>query len=556
MQQVAAMVQYASNVWNALGQEITQEVAALQQQLDHILGIYPSTQNQSFNPAVTQPDSPIAKSYASGSGSGSVAATTAHENPHPRLDASADVSGSGGGSAYPTYSGSATVTGKVWLDNNGDGSIDSTEMDYAGATVDLWRSEDNGATWSVADSDITSNVTQGYNYSLHVGYGYPWPSSYLYKIQVVFPSTFAATIPGTSQINAQGYSQTFSLGAGGTVYTTAGLCSLNVNAMTNSPYSDDPNGPTQQNTVTLRDSIETDNNGGGASALNDITFVNPLNGQPLTGTITLQKALDAITRNRTISGPGAGNLTIQGQGNAGNPFRIFQVTAGVNSTISGLTITGGYKTGPGGGGGGVASSGTLKLSNDRITGNTATYGGGILGAGAAGRVTVSGGTITQNKTSGVGNLQPQGGGGIWVSSGSLTLKNVSVGNNHADNGGFGGGMFIAGGTVTISGGAFQYNHTGKNGGGIYNNSGGTLTLTNNAQFFDNAAVNNGGGMYLNNQSTTTFNGCTVASNTAGSGQGNGVFQYFANQNNQAKVTIQPGGLTDHDDPGGKPFQGT
>src|SRR5579875_945031 len=150
LQLIATIVQDASTIWNTLGQEIIQEVAALQLQVGHILGIDTNTPTPSSNAAASQPssDSGVGQGHASGSGSGSGATTTAHENPHPRLDASADVSGSGGGSAYPTYSASATVTGRVWLDNNGDGSIDSTEMDYAGDTVYLYVSTNGGTTWS------------------------------------------------------------------------------------------------------------------------------------------------------------------------------------------------------------------------------------------------------------------------------------------------------------------------------------------------------------------------------------------------------------------------
>jgi hypothetical protein len=71
VQLIATIVQYANNMWNMLGQEMIQEVASLQQQLDRILGISPNTQAPSSNTSVTQPDSGTAKSSASDSGSGS-----------------------------------------------------------------------------------------------------------------------------------------------------------------------------------------------------------------------------------------------------------------------------------------------------------------------------------------------------------------------------------------------------------------------------------------------------------------------------------------------------
>jgi len=222
LQVIDTIVQDASNIWNTLGQEIVQEVAFLQQQVGRILGINPNTPTPSSNAAVPQPDSGAGQAHASGSGSGSGATTTAHDNPHPRLENAVPLTDSGSGSGSSPYSGSATVTGKVWLDNNGDGSIDNNEMDYAGATVNLFVSTDGGSTWSLKSSTTTSSVQQGYNYSIPVAYGYPWPSSYIYEIQVGIPSYFYATLPGTSQINAQGYSQTFGLSPGGTVYITGG----------------------------------------------------------------------------------------------------------------------------------------------------------------------------------------------------------------------------------------------------------------------------------------------------------------------------------------------
>jgi hypothetical protein len=94
---------------------------------------------------------------------------------------------------------------------------------------------------------------------------------------------------------------------------------------------DDPYGPTQPNTVTLRDAIETGNN---VTPVPQITFIDNQTGQNLGGTITLQAALPAITRSYNIVGPGASTLAVSGN----NSYGLFTVGGGVTSSISGLTI--------------------------------------------------------------------------------------------------------------------------------------------------------------------------------------------------------------------------
>src|SRR5581483_10682323 len=166
--------------------------------------------------------------------------------------------------------------------------------------------------------------------------------NWFYKVQVVFPPYCAATTPSAqSDINAQGYSQVFSLAPGAGQFIPAGLVSMNVNTT-----ADDPNGPLQQNAVTLRDAILTGNK---LKPFPAVTFYKDQQGDQLSGVILLQKALDSIAKSYNITGPGSPWLTVQGQG-AANPFRIFAVNAGVTSTISGLTIQNGFVQNDNGGG--------------------------------------------------------------------------------------------------------------------------------------------------------------------------------------------------------------
>ena len=64
----------------------------------------------------------------------------------------------------------------------------------------------------------------------------------------------------------------------------------------------------------------------------------------LHGTITLASELQ-ITDSVTIDGPGANKVTVSGN----NASRVFEVDAGFNVTISGLTVSHGYAPNFGGG---------------------------------------------------------------------------------------------------------------------------------------------------------------------------------------------------------------
>src|SRR5262249_13341233 len=67
-----------------------------------------------------------------------------------------------------------------------------------------------------------------------------------------------------------------------------------------------------------------------AQAGDTIVFSNGLNG----GTITLTSGELLVNNSLTVQGPGAGQLAISG----GNNSRVFEVAAGVQATLTGLTI--------------------------------------------------------------------------------------------------------------------------------------------------------------------------------------------------------------------------
>jgi hypothetical protein len=125
----------------------------------------------------------------------------------------------------------------------------------------------------------------------------------------------------------------------------------------------------------------------------------------ITGTIGLTSGELLVDKSITISGPGAGELVVDG--NAKN--RVFHVGSGTTVTVSGLTITNGNASGfyPGNEGGGVLNEGaTLALNYCAISGNSAeNEGAGICNDSSGGSASLQ---ISDSVVS--SNSAPHGGG--------------------------------------------------------------------------------------------------------------------------------------------------
>ncbi|KJS12800.1 MAG: hypothetical protein VR67_06245 [Peptococcaceae bacterium BRH_c8a] len=243
----------------------------------------------------------------------------------------------------------------------------------------------------------------------------------------------------------------------------------------------------------------------------------------LTGTIQLSGPLPTIgiTRSLTIEGPGAENLTIDGQ----NQYRVFQFNSG-NVTIKNLTVANGKVTGSTGStggtwgtggtggtgaGGAVYNAGTLNISGSQFSNNSVTGG--------------TGGTAGSAGTGGTGGT---GAGGVVYNTGTLNISGSQFSNNSA-NGGTGGtgGSYDAGGRGGIG-----------EGGAVYNT--GTLTII-NSQFSGNSGtggtggnshydyVNNGGngeGGAVYSAETMTISNSQFTGNSATGGKGG--YSYYEN----------------------------
>jgi hypothetical protein len=321
---------------------------------------------------------------------------------------------------------------------------------------------------------------------------------------------------------------------------------------------------------------------GAATDGDTITFDSALNGQ----TITLTTGALMVTHSVTISGPGAGNLTING----GNNSSVFDVLippvmppASTSVSISGLTITGGKGGDPGGGGILGTTVDTVTLTGDTISGNQATVrtnfdsgGGGVYVSG--GKLVISNSTISNNGVTFNADARNSGGGGVYSNGGEVDVTGSDISHNtlsQASSSGEsgGGGIYENGGTVDVATSTVLDNTVhitsssgGDDGGGGIHSEGGGVNLTQaaidgNSFTLDGGSGgdNGGGGVYEDGGDVTVVvssidgNSLTVQNDTGGDDGGGGLASeggdigvgYSSISNNTANVTDTGG-----DDGGG------
>lgn len=278
---------------------------------------------------------------------------------------------------------------------------------------------------------------------------------------------------------------------------------MNVNTTT-----DDPAGVTQQNTVTLRDAIQTGNKLKPFPAVTFMTL-DPETEQfvPLSGTIYLQSNLDNIEKSYNINGPGYTTLAVDGD----DDTNIFNVNAGVTSTISGLKITDGY--GRATEAGGIGNSGNLTLNNDWICNNRTDGSGGGISNNTGSQLSLQQVLINCNKAA-------SGGGGIFNAGTVYIYNGVTIMQNTSGNGGAGidnaNGTISANSSVTIS----WNTNTGGASGGVLN-AGGKFQIFDGASIYDNKSAGNGGGV-SNSGGTMTLQGVQLYNNNSGA-DGAGIY---------------------------------
>ena len=191
--------------------------------------------------------------------------------------------------------------------------------------------------------------------------------------------------------------------------------------------------------------------------------------------IDLPNGQITINKNLSIVGLGANVLTIRNTQAQGLTSRVFNIQGGI-VRLAGLTITGGNRQDPFGGGGGIYNRGSLTVFACYITGNTDTSisegGGGIFNVSS---LTIINSTVSGNTATG-GNSS---GGGIRNNSnGTLNILNSTVSGNRATGGNRNGGGILAVGNAVISNSTVTDNETPDGGGGILKFNGTTVTIRN------------------------------------------------------------------------------
>ena len=284
--------------------------------------------------------------------------------------------------------------------------------------------------------------------------------------------------------------------------------------------STDDSLPVTPDHTTLRDAVNQANTDGGGDT---IVFAAGLAGS----TITLTQGQLNLNSSMTITGLGANQLNVSG----GASSNIFDVIGGATVSITGLTMSNGLGTQ----GGAISNLGNLTLSNDVISGNSASVGGGIWNKGI---LNSSNDTITGNTV--FGGATGIGGGIYNGNSGVVTSSHDVISNNEVDGGvAAGGGLYNDyGGRMSLTNDVITGNTLvgglDTEGGGLYNAS--VVTSTNNTYSLNvasSASVNNAGGGILN----ITPGNMISMNDTVSNNQSVGVPGSSATQ-----VTAQGGGI--------------
>ena len=257
----------------------------------------------------------------------------------------------------------------------------------------------------------------------------------------------------------------------------------------------------------LRQAIE---DGNGAAGLDNVVFQSGVS-----GTILLTSGQLEISDSLTITGPGAANLSVSGN-NASRVFYIYNDAEVIDVTLSGLTIR----------------DGRTFSGNPDLRGGSSQNGAGIINWYES--LTLDGVTVT-------GNYAYGNGGGLWVSSKyegeTLTIRNSTFSNNEA---GYSGGGIYIGDTgqnntataVLISDSFVTGNTAGTNGGGLFFYDPDDAVVIERTVISGNSAEggllrggigDNGAGggvaLYDTDQGTFTITGSTISGNSGRHGGG-------------------------------------
>ena len=301
-------------------------------------------------------------------------------------------------------------------------------------------------------------------------------------------------------------------------------------------------------------------------------------------TINLTSTLPSIEARGTagkleIVKQGSATLTLNGNnGGSNRDFRIFNIAAGGDFTLSGVTISGAQTSGSG-----AAiynRGGIVSISDCVLTNNIAGEWGGAIRNGASEndgseltlqRCTISnntaadGGGISNHFGADVelynstlsGNTASDQGGAIYsrTTPGSANASTFTVGRSSVlrnNSAGLGGAISNRYGTLNVQGNSQIYGNNATDfGGAIYNH--GTANIT-NATVRDNEAEDSGGGIHNNINGVLDITDSVISGNsvTKYNGVGGGIRSTGSTGSNHSdpKVTITNSQISDNHADGG------
>jgi predicted outer membrane repeat protein len=301
-------------------------------------------------------------------------------------------------------------------------------------------------------------------------------------------------------------------------------------------------------------------------------------------TINLTSTLPSIEARGTagkleIVKQGSATLTLNGNnGGSNRDFRIFNIAAGGDFTLSGVTISGAQTSGSG-----AAiynRGGIVSISDCVLTNNIAGEWGGAIRNGASEndgseltlqRCTISnntaadGGGISNHFGADVelynstlsGNTASDQGGAIYsrTTPGSANASTFTVGRSSVlrnNSAGLGGAISNRYGTLNVQGNSQIYRNNATDfGGAIYNH--GTANIT-NATVRDNEAEDSGGGVYNNINGVLDITDSVITGNsvTKNNGVGGGIRSTGSTGSNHSdpKVTITNSQISNNHADGG------
>ena len=244
-------------------------------------------------------------------------------------------------------------------------------------------------------------------------------------------------------------------------------------------------------------------------------------------TITLSGTEIAITDRIVIDGDidndKAPDITIDADGDS----RVFNATSVTAvTTLTGLTITGGYTAANNAVGGGVRSVAKLYVNDSVITGNSTqnlgSHGGGIYATNA---LTLNNTVVSYNSTAG----QTARGGGAFSFSEMMLVNSTITGNSTTGDSSEGGGIGSLD-NITLTNSTVSGNSTtgsSSDGGGIAAIGSGYVTLTNSTVSGNTTTgtAAEGGGIFVRGDFNATNS--TIANNgtTNLTSEGGGVWAY-------------------------------